>query len=557
MCFGAVIRAWVFGLFVLTSVWVEASDSTKRVNLSEEQKQWLREHSPILVGITPEWGPFSYFTKDGTPSGVDVDVLNRIAEHTGVKFEIIPATPWERMWRMVQEGKLDMTTSTVQTPERDKVLRFTRPYGESSTVIVAKEGDHRFSHLLQLRNATVAQPSNHLLTLKLKERLPQASMVLLGTQKECFEQVLNGKADATVADMFTAAEYLNEHPEAKLGMSGAIPEFKFSLRLAVRRQYSPLVDILDAGLATMSQDELDEIVARHLSFDLQSSRRAHLLQKRILWVFGIGFAIAAGFYFWNRVLRKQIKARQVVETELRESNRSLEVFAHALSHDLKTPLRAIRGFSEAIQEDYSAKLDDLGRDYLGRVISSVERMECLIGNVLAYSQASRAEFPLESVALEPLLHQLVDELPAQQREYCHVTSKLPEVRANTGLLGQCIANLLSNAFKFIPKERAPNIRIWSERIGATVKLFVEDNGIGIAPGDRERIFQLFARVSPPGYGGSGIGLAVVAKGASRMGGDVGVESEPGEGSRFWINLKAAEENITSGPRFASSPNAKA
>ncbi|MDB6025732.1 MAG: histidine kinase [Verrucomicrobiales bacterium] len=540
MRFGSLTIGRAIALFLLWSGLLTAAELEKRVKLSDEQQQWLAEHSPIQVGITPEWGPYSYFTANGQGAGIDVDVLNLISRRTGLKFQIIPAVPWERMWKMAQEGKLDMTTSTVSTPEREKVFTFTRAYGESSTVIVAREGDHRFSHVLQLRSAVIAQPKEHLVTSALQERLPDASVVLLETQRDCFERVLDGKADVTVADMYTAAQYLNDHPKAKLGISGVIPEFKFPLRLAVLRHYPILRDIMDQGLASISQQELDTIIASQLAFNLQGSRRADFLRRTVAGVIVLAAVIAAIFYLWNSMIRKEIRARRVAEAELRETNRSLEVFAHAVSHDLKTPLRAIRGFSEALREDYYAQLDQVGREYFARIISSVERMDGLISNVLAYSHASQAEFSLEAVSLKELVNQLVGEFPPEQRGYFHIVSELPKVRANPGLLGQSIANLLSNAVKFIPKERTPHIRIWSERQGSLVKLVVEDNGIGIAPEDQQRIFQLFQRAGPGSYAGTGIGLAVVAKGVPRMGGTVGVTSRPGEGSSFWIQLPVAD-----------------
>ena len=134
------------------------------------------------------------------------------------------------------------------------------------------------------------------------------------------------------------------------------------------------------------------------------------------------------------------------------------------------------------------------------------------------------------------MNELLGEFPPAQRACFHVDPGLPAVRANRALLGQCIANLLSNAIKFTPKERTPNVRIWSESEGSLVKVVVEDNGIGIAPKDQQRIFQLFQCVGPANYDGSGIGLAVVAKGVARMNGRIGVDSRPGEGSKFWIQL---------------------
>jgi signal transduction histidine kinase len=118
-----------------------------------------------------------------------------------------------------------------------------------------------------------------------------------------------------------------------------------------------------------------------------------------------------------------------------------------------------------------------------------------------------------------------------------LVSSLPQVTAPVALLSQCLSNLLDNAVKFIPDGVSARVRVRAETSGADVRIWVEDNGIGIAPEYLNRIFGVFERI--PGakpYPGTGIGLAIVRKAAARMGGTVGVESEPGKGSRFWIFL---------------------
>src|SRR3954470_20637298 len=98
MRLGSFITGLAFVAFLPTSTFLSASGVEKRVKLTEEQQKWLADHSPIQVGITPEWGPYSYFTSNGQGAGIDVDVLNLISKRTGFKFHIIPAVPWEKMW---------------------------------------------------------------------------------------------------------------------------------------------------------------------------------------------------------------------------------------------------------------------------------------------------------------------------------------------------------------------------------------------------------------------------------------------------------------------------
>jgi signal transduction histidine kinase len=141
--------------------------------------------------------------------------------------------------------------------------------------------------------------------------------------------------------------------------------------------------------------------------------------------------------------------------------------------------------------------------------------------------------------LDPLVHQLIEGFPPEQRQYFHTVSRLPAVRGNVTLLSQSLTNLLSNAIRFVPGDRTPRVVIRATEEDSSVTVSVEDNGIGVEPKDQQRIFRIFERAAPVGYKGTGIGLAVVAKAAERMAGSVGVQSEVGQGSRFWIRLPAA------------------
>jgi signal transduction histidine kinase len=178
------------------------------------------------------------------------------------------------------------------------------------------------------------------------------------------------------------------------------------------------------------------------------------------------------------------------------------------------------------------------------MVSAAQRMDRLITDVLNYSSASRRSLHLQAVDLKKLLEEAIRNHPEFQppRAEIQIQAPLPRVLAHEPSLMQCANNLLSNAVKFVLPGGVPKVIVRSESIGELVRVWFEDNGIGISPGDKERIFSLFGRLHPVSdFEGTGIGLAIVRKAIERMGGQVGVESEPGQGSRFWIQLKKAPE----------------
>ena len=167
----------------------------------------------------------------------------------------------------------------------------------------------------------------------------------------------------------------------------------------------------------------------------------------------------------------------------------------------------------------------------------------MIRDVLTYSRVAREKIELRTIDVEQLMRQIIDERPDLQppRAEIEIAAPLQPVRGHEAYLSQCITNLLDNAVKFVPPNQQPRVRIWSETNDGQVRIWFEDNGIGIPKEAQERVFGLFQRMHPEKeFPGTGVGLTIVRKAVERMGGQAGVESEPGHGSRFWLQLRKGE-----------------
>jgi len=242
-------------------------------------------------------------------------------------------------------------------------------------------------------------------------------------------------------------------------------------------------------------------------------------------------------------LERQVRERTA---DLKAANARLEAFAFSVAHDLRAPLRGMHGLSQALVEDYGDRLDDVGRDYARRIIQEATSMDTLIQDLLAYGRLSHVELPVKAVDLQEVLESalhVVREEAAERGAAIDVDANLPTVTGNRSVLVQVFTNLLSNAIKF--GGARPRVRVWAEtrdnHDGGIAHVWVEDQGIGIAPEHQERIFAVFERLhGVETYPGTGIGLAIFRKGIERLGGHVGVESAEGRGSRFWIELPKAE-----------------
>jgi signal transduction histidine kinase len=227
--------------------------------------------------------------------------------------------------------------------------------------------------------------------------------------------------------------------------------------------------------------------------------------------------------------------------QLQETIGELEQFSYSVSHDMRAPLRAMQSFASYLADEYGGKLDEQGVNYLQQIMRSAVRLDRLIQDVLSYTRILHEGLPMRPVDLDRLVRDIADTFPNGHavKPEIQITGRLPKVLGNEALLAQCVSNLLSNGTKFVVRGATPHVEISAETIeGGWIRVWFKDNGIGIAPENHKRIFRLFERIHPATeYEGTGLGLTIVRKAIARMGAQIGLESELGKGSKFWIQLK--------------------
>jgi signal transduction histidine kinase len=225
---------------------------------------------------------------------------------------------------------------------------------------------------------------------------------------------------------------------------------------------------------------------------------------------------------------------------LKETVTALENVLYHVAHDLRAPVRAMHGFSELLLENYGGQVDPVGKDYAQRIEEACRTMDALTSDLLEHGRLGYQKIELSPVDLTPLferlLRSLADEIKSRGAAI-ELNKPLSAVVADSGVLEQVLMNLLTNSLKFVAEGKSPQVHIWTETGAGLVRINIRDEGIGIAPEYREKIFGVFERLHQNGsYPGTGIGLAIVKRGVERLGGRFGVESEVGRGSRFWLEL---------------------
>lgn len=244
-------------------------------------------------------------------------------------------------------------------------------------------------------------------------------------------------------------------------------------------------------------------------------------QGRVVGVVGIG---------------RDVTERLRQEAELRRSNEELEQFAYAASHDLAEPLRVIAGFVELLAQRYGPQLDEEAHRFIRFTIDGVERMQAVIDDLLAYSRAGRAELVLQPVATGTLVAQVLQALGQGPGEASVVeVGELPIVHAEPTLLREVFHNLIGNALKFAAQSR-PQVAVTARRAPVGWVFSVADNGPGVPPEHRERIFAVFSRLHGREVPGTGIGLALAKRIVERHGGKIWCEESEWGGAQFSFTL---------------------
>jgi signal transduction histidine kinase len=246
--------------------------------------------------------------------------------------------------------------------------------------------------------------------------------------------------------------------------------------------------------------------------------------------------------------RRELKQRaEELETRVADRTRSLEEttrqlydFCYSIAHDLKAPIRSQAGYARILIKDFAQQLGPEGASYAQRIADAADRQTRLVTDLLTHVSLGRNEMHLEPVNLAHTAEQVLSDLRVEverQQAVLDVSGVRGFVMANPASLSLILINLFSNALKFVPPGRAPQVKAWTETNNGFVRLCVLDNGIGISPQHINKLFSIFQRLhSRQEYAGTGIGLAIVKRAAERMNGRVGVESQEGKGSRFWVEL---------------------
>jgi light-regulated signal transduction histidine kinase (bacteriophytochrome) len=321
--------------------------------------------------------------------------------------------------------------------------------------------------------------------------------------------------------------FLNYHTSAVV-FTGAQIDFaeglgaSLSLALANARLFKELTESQDS--LRRSRDELEWRVEERtvqLAEEIEERKSAEEEIRRL-----------------NLELEQRVLQRTA---QLKAANEELESFAYSISHDLRSPLLAIDGFSKILEKRYSDQLDLEAKRIISVVRNSTSRMGQLIDDLLSFSRWGRQEMKMSQIDMVDLAKEVFSQLSSSDRNVRFHIGSLPPIRADHSMIRQVLFNLLSNALKFSSSQEERLIEVGGREGPSENTYYVKDNGVGFDPEYTNKLFSVFSRLHrPEEFSGTGVGLAIVKRLISGHGGKVWAEGAPDQGATFWFTLPRRE-----------------
>ncbi len=517
----------------------------------------------ILVGGDYAYAPFEYLDADGKPAGFNIDLLRRIAQVMDLTVRI-ELGPWDEVRGKLERGELDMLAGMYKTPERDRSADFTIPHFITTYGIFARNAPD-ISAPSDLPEKRVAVQTGDVAHDHLLKRGYSGEIVEFRTWEDIFVALLENKADYAVASMVQAMQLFQERRFRDLRRVGP-PLLQERYCMAVREGDAELLAALNEGLNILkASGEYDRIYETWFGVfqDMDAGHRR--LMAFLYTAVGVLCFLGALTVAWTAMLRRQVRlktaalsrelaakeeAQRNLEAAAREadrlrlqaeeSNKSKSVFLAGISHELRTPLHGVIGMGRLLER---STLSDDQRRTLGMLQGAAGQLERLITDLLDLTRAATGKLSLapETIPLGKLAEWTEDPLRRQAEEKgltfsFMIDDPTLQVRADGGRLIQIILNLANNAIRYTERGTV-SVRLSYADGRLTIR--VADNGRGIAPEERERIFEAFYQIRQQGNGprpGLGLGLSIVKALTDLMNGEIDVSSGETGGSVFIVFL---------------------
>lgn len=294
------IRGLITAFITIAALWALAAGSALAAELSAAEREYLQAHPVARLAVHPDWPPFEWLDESGKLQGISSDLLRRISERTGLRFEFVHGRNWEESVQMMREGKADLLSMINRTPERDKWLLYTAVLLDDTNIFTTRESHPFITEPALLRSESIALPRGTSFPEAFRRDYPNLQIIFAETDLDALQMVSDGRADITMRSFLSTTYHIRRHNLYNLKIAGIKPEYANHLRIGVRTDAPLLRDILDRGIASITESERREILSMH-NHVVETAVTDYRLLLRVAAIFVL--ILAAGFY-WNYRLKR-------------------------------------------------------------------------------------------------------------------------------------------------------------------------------------------------------------------------------------------------------------
>lgn len=524
-------RSWLqWWLGGLAAACAPAAMATAVV-LTPSEAAYVSSHRPVLC-VDPDWWPFETINEQGAHAGIAADLHALVRERVGLQVQLYPARTWAAQLAASKAGQCALLSFVNRSPEREKWLIFTAPLLRDPNVLITREEFPFVTDLGTLRGKRIALPLGSAIYERIRADFPNLELIGTVSEEEAIGMVSDRRADMTLRSMIMAAHTIKRNGWFNLKINSQLPGYENQLRIGVARTETVLRDVLDKGVATITEAERDHIIDRYLEIRMVTDVDYTLVK----WLAALLVAIVATSLFWLRRLRRVNTALHAALDDVRATEAEQRHFISMLSHEIRSPLAVIDSSVQLLTLRGSAE----SAPVLARIRRGVARLSSFFDNSLTQDRLSSSNFSLQHVDLDlaEIAVWAVESAELQsERHPVRLTLEpdLPRMQGDPTLLRILLVNLLSNAIKFSPPHQ--DICLHVSKTAQGLRLEVCDAGPGIPDDELPVIFERFRRGRGTGkIPGAGLGLALVARIVALHGGQIAAANRPEGGARFTVDL---------------------
>lgn len=549
----------------------EENKDTASIELTPEEKEFIRQHPVIRLGVDPTFVPYEFIDSDGQYKGIASDYIRLINEKTGLNMVVTQGLTWTEAYEKAVRREIDVLPCVAKTAERERYFLFSDSYYTFQRAVFINQdttGLRTFSDLSGQTVAVQMNSSHHSYMLD----YPNIKLSLYPTVEAALRAVSNKTEIAFVGNLATSSY---------LAKSIGITNLKFfiietnsadqsqALRFAVRSDWPELVSILNKALASVTKEERTAINNKWI--DVEGTVDYSDIIRVIEIAGAVLLLVVVVSYFWIIRLRREVRKRKqaqeallAAKDEAEQANQVKSLFLARMSHEIRTPLSAILGMAYLMKKTGLTATQD---SYLDKLSQAARTMLGTINDILDFSKIEAGKVTIEKISfdLDKILQRVVniESVKVQERGIELLLEKDPELPNNfVGdplRIEQILLNLVNNAVKFT---EAGSVKITVRSVGQTadsfeMELAVADTGIGMTQEQVDHLFIPFDQGDSSisrRFGGSGLGLSIVKSLVDLMGGSIAVKSEKDRGSTFTVHLplqKDASQTRSNGARLSA------